>query len=198
VACSAVVSLLRKAAADTPGHRTLVPGVKKPWMTRHVADVCARRRLAFARQKLDPSPLNLDHFKAGDDLACINCRAAQRRQKRQQEDSAHDHWRTAPGSRAAWKKIRKLADPSRLAPTFSTAIVHPDTGALCTSAADKVSAFASQYGQLFSPTDVWSPHESERRAQSTSTVHHLDEARAADEPFLEASFCLEDVRAALS
>jgi hypothetical protein len=63
-ACSAVISMLRKAAADTLGHRTVVPGVTRPWMTRHVADVCARRCLAFARHNLDPSPLNLDHFKA--------------------------------------------------------------------------------------------------------------------------------------
>jgi hypothetical protein len=79
------------------------PGVTKPWMTRQVADVCARRRPAFARHKLDLSPLNLDHFKAADELARIICRAAQRRQKRQQEYSAQDHSRTAPGSRAAWK-----------------------------------------------------------------------------------------------
>jgi hypothetical protein len=84
-ACSAVVSLLRNAAADTLGHRTVVPGTTKPWMPQHVADVCARRFLAFARRKLDPSPLNLDHFKAADELARITCRAAQRRQKRQQE-----------------------------------------------------------------------------------------------------------------
>jgi hypothetical protein len=29
-ACSAVVSMLRKAAADTLGHRTVVPGVTNP------------------------------------------------------------------------------------------------------------------------------------------------------------------------
>jgi hypothetical protein len=44
-ACSVVIAMLRKAAADTLGHRMVVPGVTKPWMTRHVADVCARRRL---------------------------------------------------------------------------------------------------------------------------------------------------------
>jgi hypothetical protein len=61
--CSEVVSLPRKAAADTLGHRMVVPGVTKPWMTRDVADACARRRLTFAHHKLDPCPVNLDRFK---------------------------------------------------------------------------------------------------------------------------------------
>jgi hypothetical protein len=77
LACSEVVSLPRKAAADTLGHLTVVPGVTKPWMTRDVADACARRRLAFARNKLDPCPVNLDRFKAADELARMTCRAAQ-------------------------------------------------------------------------------------------------------------------------
>jgi hypothetical protein len=32
----------------------VVPGVTKSWMTTHVAEICARRRIAFARHKLDP------------------------------------------------------------------------------------------------------------------------------------------------
>jgi hypothetical protein len=55
--------------------------------------------------------------------ARITCRAAQRRQKYQQEASAQDHWRTAPASRAAWKKILKLADLCRHVLAHSTAQV---------------------------------------------------------------------------
>jgi hypothetical protein len=109
-ACSALIYVLRQAATDTLRHRTVVPGVTKPLLTRQGPDICARRRLAFARHKLEPSPINLDCFKAADELARTTCRAAQRRQKRQQEASAQRHWHTAPGSHAAWEKIRKLAD----------------------------------------------------------------------------------------
>jgi hypothetical protein len=195
---SVVISVLREAATDTLGYRTVVPGVTKPWVTRHVADVCAQRRLAFARHKLDPSPLNLDRFKAVEKLARISCRAAQRRQKRQQEASAQDHWLTAPGSRVAWKKIRNLADPCRHAPTHSAAVVQPDTGALCTTAVEKASAFASHHRKLFTPPDVCSPHETDQRAQSASTVCRLRVTHAADAPAMEAPFCLEDVHVALS
>jgi hypothetical protein len=83
-------------------------------------------------------------------------------------------------------------------PTHSTAVVHPDTGALCTSAADKVSAFASHYWKLFTLQDVCSPRETELRTQSSSTMRHLLATQAADAPALEAPFCLEDVQAAPS
>jgi hypothetical protein len=67
-AAAAVLSLVVQAAADTLGFRTVVPGVTKPWITTHVAEICARRRLA-ARHKLDPLPENLQRFHAANELA---------------------------------------------------------------------------------------------------------------------------------
>jgi hypothetical protein len=101
-AATAVLSLLVQAAEATLGFRTVVPGVTKSWMTTHVAEICARRRLAFARHELDPSPENLQRFHAANKLARLTCRAAQRKRKAQREISAQTHWCNAPGSRAAW------------------------------------------------------------------------------------------------
>jgi hypothetical protein len=86
------------------GYRTVVPGVTKAWMTPHAAEICARRRLAFARHELDLSPENLQRFHAAHELSRVTCRAVQRERKHQQDITAQAHWRTAPGSRAAWKK----------------------------------------------------------------------------------------------
>jgi hypothetical protein len=74
----------------------------------------------------------------------------------------------------------------------------PDTGALCTTAVDKVSTFPSHYWKLFSPSDVCSPAETQQRAQSASTVHRLRATHTADAPALEEPFCLGEVQAALS
>jgi hypothetical protein len=73
-AAAAVLSLLVQAAAATLGFRTVVPGVTKSWMTTQVAEICARRRLAFARHKLDPSPENLQRFHVANELARLTCR----------------------------------------------------------------------------------------------------------------------------
>jgi hypothetical protein len=58
---AAVLSLLKQAAASTLGYYTVVPGGAKSWMTPHVAETCARRRLAS--HQLDPSPENLQRFR---------------------------------------------------------------------------------------------------------------------------------------
>jgi hypothetical protein len=123
---------------------------------------------------------------------------AWRKRKQQQELSAQAHWRTAPGSRAAWKKLKKLVDTGKQAPESCSAVVHPTSYTLCTTEVQQVGAFAEHYRALFRTPTISSESEAAQRERSTATVHRLRQDRADDDLALGASFSLEKLDQALS
>jgi Reverse transcriptase (RNA-dependent DNA polymerase) len=111
------------------------------------------------------------------------------------EEAAQRRWTRCPGSRQAWKVLRELDEPATAQPL--DALVHPETGELCTDTADKLQALSSHFQSLLQPAAARSEAERAQRERSEATVAALRKESVGHVDGLDSEFTDEEVRDAL-
>jgi hypothetical protein len=177
------------------GKRTVVHGIHKRWVTPEVVEACEQRRRAHAQHVSEGSVARAAALRAATDAAKATCKAAQRAHHLRTEEAAQRRWTRCPGSRQAWKILRELDTPATAQPL--DALVHPETGDLCTDTADKVQALSSHFQSLLQPAAPRSEAERAQRERSEATVAALRKESVGHVEGLDSEFTDEEVRDAL-